>query len=55
MAVYKYSFLLQEEDVEQLGLNYVAHSDNQLSAHLILEFLQVLLLAHKDPLVIMVN
>lgn len=45
----------QEEEKEQLSLNYIAHSDNRLSAQLVLEFLQFILLAHKDPLVTMVS
>lgn len=45
----------QEEEKEQLSLNYIAHSDNRLSAQLVLEFLQFILLAHKDPLVTLVS
>ena len=47
--------LLQDEDVEQLNLRYVAHTGNRLSAHLVLDFLQIILLSHKDPLVLMVG
>lgn len=47
--------LLQEEAREQLSLNYIAHSDNRLSAQLVLDFLYFILLAHKDPLVVMVS
>ena len=45
----------QEEDIEQMNLNYIAHSHNRLSAQCVLEFLQLLLLAHKDPLLVMVS
>ena len=55
MSTLHCAHLLQEEVREQLSLNYVAHSDNRLSAQLVLDFLQFILLAHKDPLVTMVS
>lgn len=41
--------------MEQLSLNYIAYSDNRLSPSLILDFLQFILLRHKDPLVLFVR
>ena len=38
-----------------MGLNFIAYSDNCLSAHHVLEYMQFILLGHKDPLVLMAS
>lgn len=45
----------QEEEVEQMALTYISHSDNRFSTQLVIDFMQFLLLTHKDPLVVMVS
>ncbi len=45
----------QEEGVDQLCMSCTVHSNNRLSPAIIINFLQVLLLRHKDPLVSLVS
>ena len=45
----------QEEEIEQLSLDFTAHSNNQLSSSKVIDFMQFILLHHKDPLVLRVS
>ena len=44
----------QEEDVEQLAMNFTAHSNNRVSKTSVMDYLTWLLLRHKEPMVLQV-
>ncbi len=46
---------IQEEDVEQLAMDFVAHGNNRVSKHLVMEFFTWLVLRHKEPRIAMVT
>ena len=47
--------LTQEEDVEHMTMNFIAHSSNRVSRHLVMEFLTWLLLRHREPRIVQVG
>lgn len=40
---------MQEEDLEHLAMTFTAHSGNRASKHLVMEFLTLLVIRHREP------